>query len=68
VFGVIAEQPGLSVIEIADATGIAKPLIYTTTRAGVARGELHRVALPGGQLGFKMAQAASASEPARSPG
>jgi hypothetical protein len=56
VFGVIAERPGVTVTEIAQVTGIAKPLIYNTTRAGVGRGELERVALPGGQHGFKMAQ------------
>lgn len=57
VFAVISERPGVTVTEIAAATGIAKPLIYNTTRAGVERGELERVALPGGQSGFKTAAA-----------
>ena len=35
-------------------TGITKLLICNTTRAGVERGELDRVALPGGQQGFKV--------------
>src|SRR5688500_8291437 len=61
VFGVIAERPGVTVTEIAQVTGIAKPLIYNTTRAGVERGELDRVALPGGQQGFKVREEASAS-------
>jgi hypothetical protein len=57
VYGVITERPGVSVTEIAQVTGIAKPLIYNTTRAGVERGELDRVALPGGQQGFKARKA-----------
>lgn len=40
------------------ADGIAKPLIYNTTRAGVAHAELDRVTLPGRQHGFRMAQEA----------
>src|SRR3954447_19240594 len=44
VFGVIVERPGVTVTEIAEVTGIAKPLIYNATRAGVERGELERVA------------------------
>jgi hypothetical protein len=60
VYAVITERPGVTVSEIAEVTGIAKPLIYNTTRAGVERGELDRVALPGGQRGFKVREAASA--------
>jgi hypothetical protein len=63
VHGVIAERPGVTVTEIAEVTGISKPLIYNTTRAGVERGELERVALPGGQQGFRIARAAPATEP-----
>ena len=62
VFGVIAERPGVTATEIAQVTGIAKPLIYNTTRAGVERGELERVALPGGQQGFKLADEPSATD------
>jgi hypothetical protein len=49
VYGVIAQRPGVTVPEIAAVTGIAKPLIYNTTRAGIERGELEKVALPGGR-------------------
>jgi hypothetical protein len=62
VFGVIEQRPGVTVAELASVTGIAKPLVYNTTRAGVERGELERVALPGGPHGFRMAQEAPASE------
>jgi hypothetical protein len=62
VFGVIADRPGVTVSEIAHVTGIAKPLIYNTTRAGAQRGELERVALPGGQHGYRTPQAAPASD------
>jgi hypothetical protein len=61
VYGVIAERPGVTVSEIAQVTGIAKPLVYNTTRAGVERRALDRVALPGGQQGFKVRDEASAS-------
>jgi hypothetical protein len=64
VFGVIAERPGVTVSEIAEVTGIAKPLVYNATRAGVERGELERVALPGGLSGFRPQ---ASTQPPRSP-
>jgi hypothetical protein len=67
VLGVIAQRPGVTVAEIAQVTAIAKPLIYNTTRVGVDRGELERVALPGGHHGFKLAQAVPPSESGTSP-
>jgi hypothetical protein len=63
VYGVIAERPGVTVSELAQVTGIAKPMIYNTTRTGIGRGELEKVALPGGQTGFKPAPVAPSSEP-----
>ena len=48
--------------ETAQVTGITKPLIYNTTRAGVERSELKRVALPGGQQVFKVRKQAPASD------
>jgi DNA-binding MarR family transcriptional regulator len=62
VLGVIAERPGVTVTEIAQVTGITKPLVYNTTRAGVERGELERIALPGSQQGFRVRKDASATE------
>jgi hypothetical protein len=59
---VIAERLGVTVTQIAQVTGIAKPLIYNTAPAGVERGELDRVALPGGQQGFRVRNEASAPE------
>jgi hypothetical protein len=64
VFRVVDERPGVTVTELAEVTGIAKPLVYNTTRAGVERGELERVSLPGGVSGFRIAPAANSSEPA----
>jgi hypothetical protein len=61
VYGVITERPGVTVSEIAEVTGIAKPLTHNTTRAGVERGELERVALPGGQQGFRVRSEAAAT-------
>jgi hypothetical protein len=43
---------GVTATEIARVTGIAKPLIDNTTQAGVERGELERVAVPGGRHVF----------------
>ena len=68
VFGVIAQRPGVTVSEIAQLTGITKPLIYNTTRAGVERGELERVASPGGRQGFKARAEAPASDAAAPAG
>jgi DNA-binding IclR family transcriptional regulator len=65
VLSVIAERPGATVSEIAELTGIPKPLVYHTTRAGVERGELERVALPGGLSGFRPAHAST--QPPTSP-
>src|SRR5215212_9627303 len=67
VFGVIHERPGVTVSEIAQVTGITKPLIYNTTRSGVERGELEKVSLPGGISGFRIVHTAGSSEPATSP-
>jgi hypothetical protein len=61
VLGVIAERPGVTVSEIAQVTGIAKPLVYNTTRAGIDRGELEKVSLPAGLSGFRVAPASSES-------
>jgi len=62
VFGVIAERPGVTVSEIAAVTGIGKPLVYNTTRAGIERGELEKVSLPGGLSGFRTAQPATSPQ------
>jgi hypothetical protein len=63
VYAVIAGRPGVTVSEIAAVTGITKPLIYNTTRAGVQRGELHKVALPSGQNGFRTTGQQMSSQP-----
>jgi hypothetical protein len=67
VFAVIQERSGVTVSEIGQITRIAKPLVYNTTRAGVERGELEKVSLPGGVSGFRTAQAARASQPGTAP-
>ena len=59
VYAVIGERPGVTVAEIAAVTGIAKPMVYNTTRAGIERGELEKVALPGGHGGFRAVEGAS---------
>ncbi len=54
IYGAIGERPGVSVGEIALVTGVAKPLIYNTTRAGVQKGELRKLDLGGGRSGFAL--------------
>ena len=68
VYGVIGQRPGVTVAEIAAVTGIAKPLIYNTTRAGVQRGELEKVVLPGGGSGFRTVRGATSGGPDTSVG
>jgi hypothetical protein len=53
VYAVIEERPGVSVAELAAVSGVAKPVVYGVTRKGVAEGELERVDLGAGQLGFR---------------
>ncbi len=53
VYGVISERPGVSVGEIAQASGVGKPIIYNITRAGIEKGELEKVDLGGGRAGFR---------------
>ena len=49
--------------ETAQVTGITKPLIYNTTRAGVERSELKRVALPRRPAGVQGPQASAGVRP-----
>src|SRR3954451_16593472 len=54
---VIADRPGVTLAELASATGIAKNVLYSLTRSLTGRGQIERVALPGGTFGFRIAQA-----------
>lgn len=65
VAAVVAERPGVTVSEIAEVTGIAKPLIYNVTRAGVTQGDMEAVDLGGGRKGFKVSGDGPAPRPSR---
>ncbi len=62
---IVEERPGVSVGEIAAATGIAKPQVYNVTRAALAAGDVEQVDLGGGRKGFK---ASSGDTPAAGSG
>jgi hypothetical protein len=51
----VQERPGASTGEVAQATGIAKPTVASTLGKLVKGGELERVELPGGGVGYRPA-------------
>src|SRR4051794_31410277 len=51
----IADRPGATATELAQVAGIARPTTASTLGKLVATGELERVALPGGRVGFTTA-------------
>jgi hypothetical protein len=55
IYAAIEARPGATVGEIAEASGVAKRIIYNVTRQGVEKGELERQELPSGSAGFKRA-------------
>jgi hypothetical protein len=52
---VIAERPGVTVAELASATGIARNALYGVTRSLADNGVIERVALGGDAFGFRIA-------------
>jgi type II secretory pathway component PulJ len=58
VIGVVSERPGVSVGDVAGATGIAGAVVTRTLARLVADGTLERVELPAGTLGYRVAEAA----------
>ena len=55
--GVVSERPGVSVGELARATGIARATVTSTLSKLVADATLERVELPAGTHGYRLAQA-----------
>src|SRR3954453_1931225 len=55
----IADRPGATAAELAHIAGITRPTTASTLGKLVATGELERVPLPGGRVGFKMANTPS---------
>ncbi len=50
---VVEERPGVSVGEVAQATGIKKPIVYSTMYKLVETGEVAKTNLEGGLTGFR---------------
>jgi len=55
---VIADRPGVTVAELASATGITKNVLYSLTRTLTQRGAIERVELPADTSGFEIARSA----------
>src|SRR3954470_15500067 len=60
---VIADRPGVTVAELAAATGIAKNVLYSLTRTLTKRGAIERVELPPDTFGFRIARSDVAGQP-----
>jgi hypothetical protein len=60
---VIADRPGVTVAELAAATGIAKNVLYSLTRTLTKRGAIERVELPADTFGFRIARSDVAGPP-----
>jgi hypothetical protein len=57
----VNERPGATASEIADVTKISRPVTYNTLAKLVEQRKLVKVALPGGQTGYRPAPAAAAT-------
>jgi DNA-binding IclR family transcriptional regulator len=55
VLRVIGERPGVTVPELAAASGVANPTLYGVLRRLVERREIARRELPGGLTGYALA-------------
>jgi sugar-specific transcriptional regulator TrmB len=60
ILSVVGERPGVSAAEIADVTKISRAVTYNTLAKLVEQGRLAKTELPGGQTGYKAAEAAPA--------
>jgi DNA-binding transcriptional ArsR family regulator len=49
----VRERPGASIGELAQASGVARPTAYNTLRQLLEGGEVERVDLGGGQIGYR---------------
>jgi hypothetical protein len=64
VLRVVADRPGVSSGELADATGVKRTTLSTLLATLTKRGELERRELPGGQRGYMLAASADAGNEA----
>ena len=56
----VRDRPGVTAGEIVSATGIARATVSSTAARPAGSGALERVELPGGGVGFRVAERASA--------
>jgi len=62
----VGERPGITTSELAAASGVAKPTLYTLLSSLTKQDVLQRQELPGGQSGYRVrAVDASATGPTR---
>jgi sugar-specific transcriptional regulator TrmB len=59
ILSVVGERPGVSAAEIADVTKISRAVTYNTLAKLIEQGRIAKTELPGGQTGYKPADAAS---------
>ena len=64
VLRLLEERPGVSVAELASASGVARTALYTLLKTLEQRGEVARAQLPGGSTGYRLAPSAPAEPPA----
>jgi hypothetical protein len=57
ILSLVGERPGVSAGEISDVTKISKAVTYNTLAKLVEQGKLAKTELPGGQTGYKPAEA-----------
>jgi hypothetical protein len=62
---VIGDRPGVTVTELAAATGITKNVVYSLTRTLTQQQQIERVQLPGDSVGFRLAHATEDSPRAK---
>jgi hypothetical protein len=55
VLRVLGDRPGVSVTELASASGVARPVLYNLLKTLAQRGEIAREDLPGGATGNRIA-------------
>ena len=51
---VLEERPGVGATELAQTTGIARPVLYNLLKALQERGEVAKEPLPGGTTGYRL--------------
>jgi hypothetical protein len=67
VLGVIGERPGVSVRELAAASGVTGGTLYALLRTLAERGEIARQELPSGHTGYTLAASPTTAAPSGAP-